>query len=51
MYFDKNFTVICDEYVVVDRKDGQIFFWSPYLRECLIFCRVNSQLNVKLLHV
>ena len=51
MDFDNYFTVICDEYVVVDKDDGQIFFWSPSISECLTFCRVNSHLNVTLLYV
>ena len=51
MDFDNNFTVKCDEYVVVDKDDGQIFFWSPSISECLMFCRVNSHLNIKLLYV
>ena len=51
MDFDSNFTVICDEYIVVDKDDGQLFFWSSSLPECLTFCRVNSHLNVTLLYV
>ena len=51
MDFDNNFTVICDEYIVVDKDDGQLFFWSSSLPECLTFCRVNSHLNVILLYV
>ena len=51
MDFDNNFTVICYEYVVVDKNDGQLFYWSSSLSECLTFCQVNSHLNVILLYV
>nr|DAO34957.1 MAG TPA: FIG, FBPase/IMPase/glpX-like domain [Inoviridae sp.] len=47
----KDFTVILDEYVVVDPVDGFCFFWSKSQFEADLFFKVNKSLRASLLHV
>ena len=41
----KDFTVILDEYVVVDPVDGFCFFWSKSQFEADLFFKVNKSLR------
>ena len=45
----KDFTVILDEYVVVDPEDGFCFFWSKSEFEANLFYKVNRSLHSSLL--
>ena len=45
------FTIMCDEWLVVDVNDGFLFFWSADHEEAERFQRVNCCLDVMLLHV
>ena len=47
----KDFTVILDEYVVLDPEDGFCFFWSKSEFEANLFYKVNRSLHSSLLHV
>ena len=48
---DEEFTIILDEYVVIDPEDGFCFFWSASKIACQIFLKVNKSLHASLLHV
>lgn len=49
---DRDFTVLIDEYVVIDVNDGFVYFWSISMAACVMFLRVNKSLrSVKLLHI
>lgn len=46
----EDFTVILDEYVVID-DEGFCFFWSDSAIAAYTFILVNASLHAKLLHV
>lgn len=46
-----NFTVMLDEYIVLDSDDGFCFFWSDSEFEANLFLKVNAALHAKLLHI
>lgn len=49
---DNDFTIMIDEYVVIDVIDGFVYYWSESMAAYLMFLRVNSSLHsVKLLHI
>lgn len=49
---DNGFTIMIDEYVVIDKKDGFVYFWSTSIAACMMFLRVNRSLqSVKILHI
>jgi len=49
---DNDFTIMIDEYVVIDVIDGFVYYWSDSMAACLMFLRANSSLHsVKLLHI
>ena len=49
---DNDFTIMIDEYVVIDVNDGFVYFWSSSMAVCVMFLRVNRSLrSVKLLHI
>ena len=45
------FTVMLDEYVVVDPVEGFCYFWSKSKFEADLFFKVNKSLRASLLHV
>ena len=47
----KDFTVMLDEYIVIDKKDGFLYYWSVSMAACFLFLRVNKSLDATILHI
>lgn len=46
-----DFTVMLDEYVVLDPVDGFCYFWSESRLEAYLFYKVNKSLHASFLHL
>lgn len=47
----KDFTILLDEYIVIDKKDGFLYYWSVSMAACFLFLRVNKSLDATILHI
>lgn len=50
---EENYTVLLDEYIVIDRSTGYIYYHSDSLKSCSVFVLLNKALSgeVKILHI